>query len=91
MDEQRVEQCAGCGEPTGRAGIHDDSNYLDNGDGPYCDECFAPRRIGELERERDEARAEVERLRMSHESWWCPDCLTKHVGYCPRHDGGNNE
>jgi len=61
MNSERSERCAGCGEMTSRAGIHDDSNYLDNGDGPYCDECFSPRRIGELEEQRDDALAELGR------------------------------
>lgn len=59
MSSERTEQCIGCGETTGRAGIQDDSNYMDNGDGPYCDECFSPRHIGELEDQRDEAQDAV--------------------------------
>ena len=34
-----LEICTNCGEPTGRAGRHEDSLYA--GDfGPYCDECW---------------------------------------------------
>ena len=40
---QELEMCCKCDEPTGRAGISDDSLYLDIGDGPYCEECFEPR------------------------------------------------
>ena len=34
-----LEYCVECGQPTGRAGRHDDSLYVDD-DGPYCAECF---------------------------------------------------
>ena len=34
------EYCCQCGNTTGRAGIHDDSLYTDDGDGPFCEDCF---------------------------------------------------
>jgi hypothetical protein len=34
------EICFICGDPTGKAGIADDSLYTDIGDGPYCEECW---------------------------------------------------
>ena len=34
------EHCAECGEPTGRAGIGEDSLYTEEGDGPFCEECW---------------------------------------------------
>jgi predicted amidophosphoribosyltransferase len=34
------ELCFICDEPTGRAGITDDSLYFDVGDGPYCEDCW---------------------------------------------------
>ena len=37
MEEER---CCICDEPTGKAGIADDSLYGDKGDGPYCENCF---------------------------------------------------
>ena len=37
------EHCCECGRPTGRAGKHDDSLYVDD-DGPYCYECFSKRK-----------------------------------------------
>jgi hypothetical protein len=35
-----VEYCFKCGEPTGRAGKGDDSLYDEDGNGPYCSECW---------------------------------------------------
>ncbi len=35
-----LERCVLCDEPTGNAGKGEDSFYLDNGDGPYCEDCF---------------------------------------------------
>ena len=37
MDKER---CIQCDELTGGAGRGDDSLYGDNGDGPYCEECY---------------------------------------------------
>lgn len=37
MEEER---CCICDEPTGRAGKQDDSLYLENGQGPYCEKCW---------------------------------------------------
>jgi len=37
---KKLETCCLCDAPTGNAGKHDDSLYGENGDGPYCDECF---------------------------------------------------
>lgn len=34
------EMCCKCDEPTGRAGKQDDSLYLEDGSGPYCEACF---------------------------------------------------
>ena len=34
-----LEYCCECGAPTGRAGIADDSLFVDD-NGPYCLECF---------------------------------------------------
>ena len=36
-----LEHCCECGQPTGRAGKHDDSLYFDDDDGPYCGECYS--------------------------------------------------
>jgi len=35
-----LEYCCACGEPTGRAGRGDDSLYTDEGEGPYCSDCW---------------------------------------------------
>jgi len=40
-----LEYCCECGEPTGRAGAHDDSLYLDDGAGPFCEECYLERYV----------------------------------------------
>ena len=36
-----LEMCCECDDPTGYAGIHDDSYYCACGKGPFCDECWA--------------------------------------------------
>lgn len=36
----KIEQCTICGNATGRAGKCEDSIYDDNGNGPFCEECF---------------------------------------------------
>lgn len=37
-----LEHCLNCGDPTGRAGRHDDSLF--EGDiGPFCEDCWAHR------------------------------------------------
>ena len=35
-----LEYCIECGSATGCAGRGEDSNYMDDGSGPYCWECF---------------------------------------------------
>jgi hypothetical protein len=35
-----AECCYLCGNETGRAGRDEDSLYDDEGDGPYCEECW---------------------------------------------------
>lgn len=35
------ELCCECDEPTGRAGIGEDSLYTDDGEGPFCETCWA--------------------------------------------------
>jgi len=35
-----LERCCECDDPTGRAGRGDDSLYTDEGDGPYCYDCW---------------------------------------------------
>ena len=35
-----LEYCDVCEEPTGRAGAGEDSLFLPNGDGPFCEECW---------------------------------------------------
>lgn len=36
-----VETCIVCDEPTDRVGKSDDSLYMDDGTGPYCEDCHA--------------------------------------------------
>lgn len=43
-----VETCCECEQETGRAGIHDDSLYFEDGSGPYCQECFPTNRLTKL-------------------------------------------
>jgi len=35
-----LEYCCECDQPTGNAGKSEGSNYTDDGEGPYCYECF---------------------------------------------------
>lgn len=35
-----IERCIRCDEPTGRAGEGDDSLYDEEGNGPYCQDCY---------------------------------------------------
>lgn len=37
----KVERCIECDEPTGKAGPGDGSIYLDDGSGPYCEDCYS--------------------------------------------------
>ena len=34
------ERCCDCGDPTGCAGVGEDSRYAPSGDGPYCEDCY---------------------------------------------------
>lgn len=34
------EHCCACGRATGNAGVGDGSLYADDGEGPYCWECY---------------------------------------------------
>ena len=38
--ETTLEYCCECGAATGRAGRADDSIFTEDGDGPYCFECW---------------------------------------------------
>jgi len=40
VDRRPCERCVDCDEPTGRAGIADDSIYCNCGEGPFCVECW---------------------------------------------------
>jgi len=35
-----LEYCCECGEPTGSAGKGEDSLFMEDGEGPFCWECF---------------------------------------------------
>ena len=35
-----LEYCCECDEPTGKAGKGEDSLYTEDGEGPFCSECF---------------------------------------------------
>jgi len=37
---QEIELCLDCEELTGKAGKDDDSLYLEDGTGPFCEACF---------------------------------------------------
>jgi len=39
-----LERCGECSNPTGRAGRGDDSLYTDDGEGPFCEECWRERK-----------------------------------------------
>ena len=63
-----LEICTNCGEPTGRAGRHEDSLYA--GDfGPYCDECWeeVPNDLAEglLAKQREIAAKDAEIARLN--------------------------
>ena len=55
----KYEHCCQCGERTGKAGKGEDSLYLQNGVGPYCETCFEP--FNALEVEIANLRAQIER------------------------------
>jgi hypothetical protein len=57
------EWCVVCDEATGRAGISDDSLYLNDGSGPYCPKCYVT--VAELAALRKVAE-EMEFLRKQH-------------------------
>ncbi len=38
--KRTLERCCICDDPTGRAGGADDSLYTEEGEGPFCWECF---------------------------------------------------
>ena len=38
--KQNIERCCICDSPTEKAGIGEDSLYGEEGDGPYCEECY---------------------------------------------------
>ncbi len=40
-----LEYCCVCGEATGNAGKGEDSNYRENGEGPFCWECFPEKEV----------------------------------------------
>ena len=42
-----LEHCVVCDEPTGKAGKGDDSLYLADGTGPYCQTCFDERQASD--------------------------------------------
>jgi len=42
-----LEYCCECGEPTGHAGAGEDSLFNDEGEGPFCDECWKTHGYGE--------------------------------------------
>ena len=46
MASKRIERCCECDEPTGKAGRLDDSLF-DEGEGPFCEDCFRKRREGQ--------------------------------------------
>ena len=64
-----IEYCCNCEEPTGRAGIAEDSLYVSAGDGPFCETCWEellPNRtlwLGESRKTIKELEAENARLR----------------------------
>ena len=35
-----IEYCCDCGQPTGFAGKGEDSCYIEDGEGPFCWDCF---------------------------------------------------
>ena len=37
---ERLECCCKCDDPTGKAGKGGDSLFLDNGEGPFCEDCW---------------------------------------------------
>ena len=42
------EHCCACGQATGNAGIGDGSLYADDGEGPYCWECYPAKEKDEM-------------------------------------------
>ncbi len=40
-----LEYCCNCGNPTGNAGRGADSNYTEDGEGPFCWNCFPEKEL----------------------------------------------
>lgn len=57
-----LEMCANCDQPTGKAGRHEDSLYLDNWAGPLCETCYEEA-IPELALAYGSVKSELSRLR----------------------------
>jgi hypothetical protein len=69
MSDNR-EFCIDCAAPTGNAGKHDGSLYLDSGSGPYCLECWQPIRIEELDKRVAELEGDVyTQAKAKHEAY----------------------
>jgi len=70
---QQEECCVDCDAYTGRAGASDDSLFLDDGRGPFCELCYYRGRIEELEKElarfREKLLDKDTQGRIMHESW----------------------
>lgn len=50
----KLEYCIVCNEPTGKAGIDEDSLYDTDGSGPYCEHCFERYALAALEKREKE-------------------------------------
>jgi len=62
---RQEECCVDCDAYTGRAGVHDDSLFLDDGRGPFCELCYYRGRTEELEKELARFREKIDREKMA--------------------------
>ena len=80
---RQEECCVDCDAYTGRAGASDDSLFLDDGRGPFCEFCYYRGRTEELEKELVRFQEKLYKecpncgCNMYHNAktgWYCPEC-----------------
>ena len=61
---RQEECCVDCDAYTGRAGASDDSLFLDDGRGPFCELCYYRGRTEELEKECARFREKLDQVKI---------------------------
>ena len=74
MSVLKYEYCCECGNKTGCAGKSDDSLYLEDGRGPFCEPCYDHERRLELEELKEKLEAEI--LMLKNQLEWMLDAGT---------------